>query len=167
MKNLNPKIAMALTLLTIIFIFMGCKKEEDKTTYQIVNNWAYSPSTTDQYLNGTLWEVVVYCYNGTDIVRQDNIASVEYSGGKSEVIEVPSNFEKVKVSFKLLPEASPNYDMEENVRLYVVAYTLLTKGTNNLITITGTTQCSPTLISNDGQISIRKAIESSDRYLSK
>jgi hypothetical protein len=165
MKNLNPKVIMFLTLFTLIF--MGCKKEEDKTTYQIVNNWEYSPSTLDQYLNGTLWEVVVYCYVGSDIVRQDNIASVEYSGGKSEIIEVPSNFEKVKVSFKLLPEASPNYDMAENHRLYVVAYTLLSKGTNNLITITGTTQCGPSLTTNDGQTSIRKAIESSVRSISK
>lgn len=127
----------------ILAYFSGCKKAEDpKTTYQIVNNCTVTTYAEDSYLDGSLWEVVVSSYVGTDIVKQDNIARVAPAGGKSEIIEVNSNYEKVKVSFKFLPPQSPNYSLAGNIRHYVVAVTLLEKGKNNLITVDDKTQIS-------------------------
>jgi len=151
MKRLIP-------VLFAIILLLSCKKEEEKTTYQIINNMEYDPQTIE-YLDGTLWEVVVYCYIGSDIIRQDNIEKVLPAGGKSEMIEVEPNYEKVKVSFKLLPPQSPNYDLSANHRLYVVAYTILEKEKNNIITISGSTQVGSSLTSANTKLNIGKTHE--------
>jgi len=103
------------------------------------------PASTTEYLDGSMWKIVVYCYIDSDIVRQDNIDQISADGGKSNMIEVPVNYEKVKVSFKFLLSQSPYYDMTENHRQYVVAYTSLETGKNNVITITDNTMVGPTL----------------------
>ncbi|HEY3373389.1 MAG TPA: hypothetical protein VGK10_21270 [Prolixibacteraceae bacterium] len=144
-------------------LFFGCKKDEDsaKTTYQISNNTTRINTSSDPYLNGTMWEIVVYCYIGSDIVRQDNIVSVSPGGGKSDMIEVPSNYEKIKVSFKFLPPQSAYYDLSLNNRKYVVAYTLLGKGKNSIVSISDDTMSGPTLNSSikDTKKVINKAIK--------
>ena len=152
-----------LLIAIVAILFFGCKKDEvpAKTSYQIINNATRMNISTDQYLNGTLWEVVVYCYIGTDIVRQDNIVSVLPGGGKSNMIEVPLNYEKIKMSFRFLPPQSEFYDLSLNNRHYVVAFTVLGKGQNNVITITDDTMSGPTLNSsiNDTNQLIGKAFE--------
>ena len=66
------------TLIPILFFFLllfSCKKEEEKTTYQIVNNLeklsdglitylSENDPAMIPYLDGTLHEVIVYCYIG-------------------------------------------------------------------------------------------------------
>lgn len=161
MKNLSQKLLVVLSLILFISL-IGCEKEEEKTTYQIANN--FTPlATNTEYLDGTLWEVVVFCYTGTDIVRQDDIALIAPGGGKSEIKEVEPNYEKIKVSFKFLPSQSSNYDMEANHRMYVVAYLMLEKGKNNVITITDNTMVGSTL---KGAV-IGKSAENSFLNLSK
>ena len=147
MKKLTTKIF----LLTFIIIgcISGCKKAEDPpTTYQIINNCTPNVDISDSYLDGSMWEVVVFSYLGTDIVNQDNIARVAPSGGKSEIIEVNSTYEKVRVSFKFLPPQSANYNISANVRQYVVATKILEKGKNNVITVQDNTQISSTAVNN-------------------
>lgn len=143
MKNLSQKLLVALSFILFISL-IGCEKEEEKTTYQIINNFP-GEDTDVEYLNGTMWEVVVFCYTGTDVVRQDDVAPIAPDGGKSEKIEVEPNFEKIKVSFKLLPSQSPYYNMEANHRQYVVAYLMLEKGRNNVVTFTENTMVGPDL----------------------
>lgn len=125
--------------LFVAILITGCKKEDSPTTYQIVNNTTLQ-STSIQYLDGSMYEIVVYCYKGTDIVRQDNFAKVASGGGKSE--KKAAEYDKVKVSFKMLPPESTYYSNSINDRLYVVAYTVLTKGSNTQIIINGQTQVS-------------------------
>jgi len=117
------KLILLMALLPILF--SSCKKDEvtPPTTYQIFNNMTKSTSTMP-YLDGSLYEVVVYCYVGADIVRQDNYDAIA-SGQKTTIKEVPPTYTKIKVSFKFLPPASDYYNMASNTRKYSITYTLL------------------------------------------
>lgn len=125
---------LALLFIVIIFGF-SCKKEKDPaTTYQVINNCTLSTSTV-QYLDGSIYQVVVMHYNGTDIIKQDNFTKIVAGGGKSEMLTVPMNSQKMKLSFKFLPPESPLYSSSENHYLNVTAYTTVVQGQNNTITI--------------------------------
>ncbi|KAA6303136.1 MAG: hypothetical protein EZS26_000739 [Candidatus Ordinivivax streblomastigis] len=145
---------MLLVLAVVLpVLFAGCSKDDDdesKTTYQVFNNNEKTSSTLDKYLDGSIYEVVVYCYIGDDIVRQDNFDKIA-PGAKSELKEVPDNFEKIKVSFKFLPKESEFYDLSANTRKYAVAYTLLSKGKNTISELNGETMVGNTLRSSSVQ----------------
>ena len=129
----------------IIILIGGCKKAADpKTTYQIINN--SHEAAPIEYLDGSLWEVVVYSYTGTTIVRQDSFDQITPDGGKSPVTEVPATYDKIRVSYKFLPAKSAYSALPNNVRIYVVAYTTLEKGKNNIVTMEGTTMISTQMI---------------------
>jgi len=134
----------------VLFLFLAlilvssCRKEETPTTYQIINN-VTKTTTSDPYLDGSMYEVVVYHYLGSDIIKQDDIDKISSGGGKSELIEAPGKSEKIKISFKFLPPQSSNYNLSSNVRKYIVAYTLLNKGENNIATITDNTSISSSI----------------------
>ncbi len=133
-------------LLFVLVIFLiSCKKDKEPelTTYQITNNSDKLTYST-QYLDGTCWDVIVYCYSGTDVVRQDNLTEIKPEGGKSDIRDAGDNITKIKVSFKFLPPQSPYYDLSTNKRQYVDSLFTLEKGKNNMIvidsrTIVGTT----------------------------
>ncbi len=134
--------------LAFILPLLSCEKDKDSekapTTYQIINN--IERFDYDEYLNGTLWEIVVFGYGGDDIIRQDNISTpVLPDGGLSEKKEITSDITKIKVSFKLLPKESPFYDLPENNRKYVVAFKNIVKETNNVVVIDGKTMLSGSL----------------------
>lgn len=131
-------------VLILIFACISCKKEAATTTYQVVNNSTLSTSSME-YLDGSIYEVVVYHYSGTDIIKQDAMDKVAAGGGKSEIIEVPASSEKIKVSYKMLPPQSTYYDLSSNHRLYVVAYTLIKQGENNVILLDDNTMVGGTL----------------------
>ena len=147
-----------LFLILSIVILLSCKKEKDKTTYQIINNVTKSTSTV-QYMDGSVYEIIVFHYSGNDIIHQDEIKKVEAGGGKSEMIESPDQSEKIKVSFKFLPTESPYYDLSSNARKYVVAFTLLEKGKNNTVTLTDNTMVDESLNRSDNKNNLLKAIE--------
>ena len=145
-KSKFLRTAFIVFIIGLLTVVVSCKKEEQpKTTYQIINNVTKVP-TTIEFLDGTLWEVVVFCYNGTDIIRQDNLDPIATDGGKSVITEVTSNIEKVKISYMFLPAKSPYYSLSSNKREYVVALTTLEKGKNNIITIEGTTMVSTVMV---------------------
>ena len=127
------QVILLIALLPIFFV--SCKKDVTLTSYQIFNN-STAVSSTTPYLDGSMYEVVVYCYVGTDIVRQDNIVAIK-TGEKSIIKEVPSTYTKIKVSFKLLPPASAYYDLSFNSRYYTVTYTLLESEKNTISEING------------------------------
>ncbi len=129
----------------IVALFVSCSKEKDeKTTYEIINNSEFNVSAIE-YLDGTLWEVIIFHYIGDDIAKQVNVESIPHSGGTSGKLEIGDNIEKVKVSFKFVPKDSPFYDLPENNRKYVVAYLFIEKGKNNVIKIDDSTLIGSTL----------------------
>jgi hypothetical protein len=130
-------------------VLVGCEKDE-KTSYQVFNKTEKSTYALDKYLDGSLWEVVVFCYIGDNIVRQDNFERIA-PGEKSEIREVPDNFEKIKISFKPLPKQSQFYELSSNARSYTVSYTLLSKDNNTIAEISGKTMVSKTLKSYSSQ----------------
>ena len=148
------------TLIPILFFFLllfSCKKEEEKTTYQIVNNLeklsdglitylSENDPAMIPYLDGTLHEVIVYCYIGSDIVRTDNLGNISSKGGKSGILEVESNYEKVKVSFLFFPPELPVNLPNHLWRFHLITTTILEKGKNNIITIASGTSVINSLI---------------------
>lgn len=136
MKNL-------IIILSVLLLFVSCQKEEP-TTYQVINNTTRINSSVP-FLDGSLYEVVVFLYSGSDIIDEDHIESIEPGGGKSDIIEVHEGCEKVKISFKLLPPESEFYDTEENSRIYTVSFTLITKEKNNEVIIDDNTMISSNL----------------------
>ncbi|MCE5174670.1 MAG: hypothetical protein ABFC90_09565 [Bacteroidales bacterium] len=148
------KTKLLLNLAIVLTLLCGCSKvEETPTTYQIVNNTDILTTSFDTYLNGSLYEIVVFCYNSSDeVVRTDNLDPVSSGGGLSKKIEVTSDIVKVKFSFKMLPPESNYYDLSSNVRKYAVSVFYLTAGKNTLITIDGETMVKNTITSlNPGQ----------------
>jgi hypothetical protein len=146
-KPFNMKKIKGVLIVLALISFSACNKSDDtpeKTTYQIINNME-DQGDEIEYLDGTLWEVTVFCYIGDDIARQDNVDPVEPDGGESDMVEVKKEIEKVKVSFKLLPKASSLYDISANNRKYVASFFYLDKGKNTDIVIDGNTMVGPTL----------------------
>ena len=142
------KRAKLLTLLLSAIVLLGlisCEKDEkDNTTYEIINNTEHYESSMD-YLDGTLWEVVVYHFIGDDVAKQENLDPIAYGGSSSGKIEIDNNIEKIKVSYKLLPRESQYYDLSANDRIYVVAYKYIKEGENNKIEIDGETMVNGSL----------------------
>ena len=91
-------------LIAASLFVIGCKKE---TTYQVFNNTTKPSSSADPYLDGSMWEVVIFEYAGNDVITQKNIDRVEV-GKKSQIFTAHEKAEKIKVSFKFLPPQS-NY----------------------------------------------------------
>jgi hypothetical protein len=134
-----------------ILIVFSCTKKDDpkpepepKTTYQVVNNTPHYSSNLP-YLDGSIYEIIVFCYIGDDMVRQDNLTKVTYGGGKSEEKEVPKEYTKIKVSFKFLPKESEHYNLEANNRKYIKAFTVIEKGKNNVCTLDDNTMIGESL----------------------
>ena len=151
MKTLTSKIFLiAFIILTCI---SGCKKAEDpKTTYQVVNNLESLSSSLITYLSendpniipyldGTLREVIVYCYIGSDIVRTDNLGNISPKGGESDIKEVDSGFDKIKVTFIFTTAQSIYYGLAIN-RFHLITTTILEKGKNNIVSISTGVQIS-------------------------
>ena len=148
MKILNSKISVVFFLLTIIYCLTGCKKAAEVTAYQIINNNVKVSDALKEYLtandpgqlvnlDGTLREVVVYCYIGSDVVRTDELGDISPNGGKSDLIEVESTYEKIKVTFIFTKPGSVYYGTTLN-RFHPIAITILEKGKSNIVTIDNT-----------------------------
>ncbi|MCX6237613.1 MAG: hypothetical protein NTY07_08675 [Bacteroidia bacterium] len=105
---------------------------ESPTTYQISNNLKLYPPV--EFIDGSLWEVVVYYYIGKDIVKVDSISPV-LTDKISSKIEIPSKYEKIKFSFQLAPKKSQYYSGAANCRRYSENFILLDKGKNVVIEI--------------------------------
>ncbi len=137
-------------LITIIFVaalLLSCSKDEPTpTTYQLVNAMESDSDPDFQYLDGTLWEVTVFCLDKDgDVVREDNLQPIPAGGGKSESKELTANIEKLVVSFKLLPKQSEYYDLELNYRMYTVTRFVIVPETENEFKITDSTNVKGTL----------------------
>ena len=119
-KIIMKKTLLFTSALLVSILFLGCNKNED-TTYQIFNNVTKINSGVP-YLDGTLYEVIVYEYNDNSTlltqVEFDKISVKE----KTRVITANGRTKKIKVSFKFLPKASPNYNTPENNRKITSAY---------------------------------------------
>lgn len=129
---------LIISLVALMLSSCDALTEKNESNIRVVNNIKKEDSGI-KYLNGSLYEVVVYQMNGDDIVETDNIDKVESGGGFSRNIEVEDNCTRVRISFKLLPEASPLYDMDENSRQYVVQTWYVKKGKTVDIDINGET----------------------------
>lgn len=117
-----------LLVCSLVLLFVSCSKDEvSVTSYQVFNNSSVYNSSLDASLNGSMYEVVVYCYAGSDIVRQDNYDKIAV-GAKTPIKTVTDAVTKIKISYKSLPSTSTNYSLV--TRSYVVAYTLIEVGKN-------------------------------------
>ncbi len=151
--------------LAIILSFASCsKKEELPTTYQIFNSTT-PVVTAVPYLDGSVYEVIVYHYSGESIIQQDNIDEILTGGGKSRLMDVPDNTDLIKVSFRMLPSYAPNYYDEWNIRLYMLDYRIIERGKNNIIGINGGTYISDTIVKSASHPGIFKGTRATGIWL--
>lgn len=105
---------------------------ESSTTFQISNNLKLYPPV--EFIDGSLWEVIVYYYIGQNIVKIDSLSPI-LTGEISSKIEIPSIYEKLKFSFQLAPKKSQYYFGCANCRRYSENFTLLEKNKNMVVEI--------------------------------
>lgn len=136
------KLFFMLPMLAALLMFTACSEDDDPnvSTFTIINNTEKLRPSLDEYLNGTMYEVIAFEYdeNGNNI-GQININDIPYGGGKSEPIQVQESCSKVQVSFRLVPRESPFYNLQENARLYIVSLGVIKKGGNINIIVDGET----------------------------
>lgn len=116
-----------------LLLFTSCSLFTS-TTIEVINN-SERPETVYQQLNGSLWEPVVFCFRGDDVVDEIKLDPIRTDGGTSGIIEVDNEIEKVKVSFKFVPDDSELADQIDNDRRYTVSYTYIEKNEHNIIYI--------------------------------
>lgn len=156
-----------LPLLAALFVFAACSKDDEPnvSTFTIINNQEKFESSLDEYLNGTMYEVIAFEYDEAgNNIGQININDIPYGGGKSEPIQVQESCSKVQVSFKMVPPESPMYDLSSNARTYVVSLGVIQKGGNINIVVDGNTMVTtnPSIKSkaNDNNISFLDCLKS-------
>ena len=140
MKKIKMFLGVALLLFIATINFScGNKDKTSTTTYQIVNNMSLVPNQGgDALLDNSVYEVWVDCYVGSSIVRTDKFDKIAPAGGKTAKTEVDANFDKIKVSCKVLPSNDPilaQYNIADP-RIYLTGFTTLKENTNNVVTIT-------------------------------
>jgi hypothetical protein len=127
--------------LLILVFFISCDQAllptesssiESATTFQISNNLKLYPAV--EYIDGSLWEVIVYYYIGQDLIKVDSLSPV-LTGTISSKIAVPSTYEKFKYSFQLAPKKSQYYSGCANCRRYSENFTLFEKNNNTVVEI--------------------------------
>ncbi|MEG1556207.1 MAG: hypothetical protein RR356_05730 [Bacteroidales bacterium] len=118
-----------------IVIIAGCSKKD--TSIQIINNCNPIQSNTE-FLDGTLWEIVVFKYFDGIIVSQSFIGNIKY-GDTSNIIVSKVRTDNVKISFKMLPNESSLYKIPDNARKYTFDYAIK-DGVKNVIIIDSTTR---------------------------
>ena len=148
-----------LIVLFSLLLFSACKKESIPVTTYYLSNDVTKQISSVPYLDGTMYEVVVYCYKGNDIIRQDNIDPIAPDGEISKKIEVPAEVEKIRVSFKFLPPESSSYSLTSNYRRYVVTSYLLKAGVDNKASLNDDTMLSNTISSAFDKKVLSKQIE--------
>ncbi|MEO2070787.1 MAG: hypothetical protein ABGW99_05550 [Zunongwangia sp.] len=138
---MKTKILLLFFLSVLLF---SCSSDDNEpepqiTTYRIVNNAERQPNENVSELDGTLYEVTVLKYIDDDLAGQDDLDPISAGGGKSNKIEISEDVEKIKVSFKWLPESSPYYDILDLDRVYTASFTYINVGEDNEIIIDGNT----------------------------
>lgn len=128
-------------LLLILFVlFCTCQlipQEEiesaavKRTTMQIQNKVTLFPVT--EYIDGSLWEVQVYCFNEKSVVVNE-IAPVP-TGTTSVEFIIPDDCESVKVSWKFAPVKSQYYFGVANCRRYSGGKQTVKKNSNTLLIV--------------------------------
>lgn len=147
-----------LMVLFAAILFSSCTKDSeqlDPTTLTVTNNTDFYDSG-DEYLNGSLYEVIVFTYIGDNVSGQISIDDIAYGGGSIENIELPDKTEKVRLSFKMLPPESPFYDNYINFRRYTVSYYYIDVNKKNQVLIDGSTMMTGTLKSTEAKADIEQ-----------
>jgi hypothetical protein len=137
-------------ILMLAVSLVSCKKDDPKpepvpTTYYVVNG-SPTPTKTLEFMDGTLWEVTVYCFDSSgDVVREDILDPIATNGGKSIKTVLTANIVKLVVSFKFAPEKSIYYTMSDNYRRYTFIKFVVTPNVDNKIELNGETTISRTM----------------------
>jgi hypothetical protein len=105
---------------------------ETPTTYQISNNLKLYPP--EEFIDGSLWEVIIYYFIENEIVKVDSIEPV-LTGEMSPKIKIASSYQKLKFSFQFAPRKSLYYLGCANCRRYSGNFTFIEKGKNIIIEI--------------------------------
>ncbi|MDL2289828.1 hypothetical protein LJB95_00295 [Paludibacteraceae bacterium OttesenSCG-928-F17] len=133
-------------ILSLSLSFFSCEDDDgsEPRTYQVFNNCT-KKTYNDPYLDGSMYEVKVHFYKDGN----KEIGIQEYGtmapGTITDTIDAPTGAKQAKVSFKLLPKASVNYNSDKN-KLFYTYYTALVKGEHTVILIEDETNVTPSSV---------------------
>jgi hypothetical protein len=139
--RIGVKVIKKITFVLFIIFCISCNENlvptesrltETPTTYQISNNLNLYPP--EEFIDGSLWEIIIYYFIGNEIVKIDSIEPV-LTGEISSKIIIPSSYQKLKFSFQFAPKKSLYYLGCANCRRYSENFTLIEKGKNTIIEI--------------------------------
>jgi len=125
---------------------LTCKKDEPPapTTYVLTNSTSILGSSLD-YINGTIWETIIFCYDDKgDVVREDICGDVSPGGCSTAPKELTDNIVKLVVSFKVASPKSPAYSLPSNNRKYTIIKFAIKPQTINRIELTDKTMVTTT-----------------------
>mgnify|MGYP003589026556 FL=1 len=122
---------MFLMILSSVILMNSCKKP---ATVVVQNN--VTPVDYGYGLNSTLYNANLMLYNGSDFIGEIALGDITPGGGKSQIVELEDNVEKVKVRFNFLPSYQTQFD---NPIKYTAQFYLINANEENEITLTDET----------------------------
>jgi len=127
-----------LFLLVLLMLAPACGKRT--ITYQILNNRTYDPSVEAGELDGTLYNLTVFCYIDGYIALQDNLDPVASGGGLSYEQEVPASVERVRIAFTNAPTEAEEFQEAEGFLRFTHETFYLDSWGNTVIEINDSTR---------------------------
>ena len=117
-------------LLAILPLLFSCT-DSKLTTYQVTNTSSNSPSYTS-YLDGNIYEVEVYCFSGSTVIRTDYYPVIR-KGETTKPKETPISCDRVYVSFRFIPQGYSGYNTISNRRRYSKSSVSIEDGKNTVV----------------------------------
>ncbi len=118
-------------ILGSVILMNSCKKS---ATVVVQNN--VTPVDYGYGLNNTLYSANLMLYKGSDFIGEIALGDITPGGGKSQIVELEDNVEKVKVRFNFFPSYQTQFD---NPIKYTAQFYLINANADNQISITGET----------------------------
>lgn len=99
-------LTVIITALFLTFL-ASCDRDDlfgSSKSYRIINDFEAQYTPSNPYLDGSLYEVIVFQLNHReDVIKKDYISVIPSGGLASRVIAVPNECEFIQVSFLYLP----------------------------------------------------------------
>ena len=122
---------MFLMILGLVILMNSCKKPATVVVHNDTTPVDYGCG-----LNSTFYNAKLMLYNGSDFIGEIALGDITPGGGKSQIIELDDNVEKVKVRFNFLPSYQTQFD---NPIKYTAQFYLNNANEENEITLTDET----------------------------
>lgn len=125
-----------LALISIVAVLLFSCEKEYPFIYQIYNHNYLGEADSinfDPYLDGTMYETEVTCFNEQgEVIRTDKLGTLATKGNSGSIALTPEMV-RLKISFRMLPNESEKFNSDFNTRKYTAEYFDLWANVNIII----------------------------------